>query len=122
MALELARIVGSFQLEVTAAKYFLELKRAAEAAGHKVEVNTAYRSREHQERLYDAYKARKFAPPIVAKPGKSAHERGLSVDLNVKKYPEFLAWLRANAHTFGFFETTPSEPWHWTFIKERVSK
>ena len=120
MALQLARIDGQHQLEVTAARYFLELKRAAELAGHTVVVNTAYRTREHQERLYAAYKARDYAPPLVAKPGKSAHEKGLSVDLDVKEHPAFLAWLRANAHTFGFFETTPTEPWHWTFISGKV--
>lgn len=118
--MNLARIDAQHQLEWTAARYFLELKRAAEAAGHKVEVNTAYRSREYQQRLYDAYVARGKIAPIVAEPGKSAHEKGLSVDMNVAAYPEFLAWLHANAATYGFFATTPSEPWHWTFNRATV--
>lgn len=121
MALRLAPIGNGFKLEETAAKWFLELKRAAEAAGHHVEVNTAWRSRAHQQALYDAYLERNKAPPIVNPPGKSAHELGLSVDINVKKYPAFYAWLQANAHKYGFFKTTPSENWHWTFIRDKVA-
>lgn len=119
--MRLAPIGGGFKLEETAARKFLLLKADALLAGHKVEVNTAWRSRAHQQALYDAYLERNKAPPIVAAPGKSAHELGLSVDLNVKKYPVFLTWLEANAHKYGFYKTTPSENWHWTFIRDKVA-
>ncbi len=121
--MQLARIDGQHQLEATAAKYFLELKRAAELAGFTVVVSEAYRTRERQQLLYDKWKAGKMpGTRIVAKPGKSAHEKGLSVDIKVAEQPGLLAWLRANAHTFGFFKTTANEPWHWTFISGKVPK
>lgn len=57
--------------------------------------------------------------PPTARPGASMHERGLAVDFSengggaLRRGSRGFAWLRANAHRFGFFNL-PSEPWHWS--------
>jgi len=57
--------------------------------------------------------------PPTARPGYSAHERGLAVDfqsngvfINTQSNPAF-RWLAANAGRYGFINL-PSEPWHWS--------
>ncbi|MBU3701910.1 MAG: hypothetical protein FGM58_07675 [Acidimicrobiia bacterium] len=57
--------------------------------------------------------------PPTARPGYSAHERGLAIDftangafINSRRDPAFV-WLSANAGRFGF-TNLPSEPWHWS--------
>lgn len=57
--------------------------------------------------------------PPTARPGFSAHERGLAIDftangrfINSRRDPAFV-WLSANAGRFGF-TNLPSEPWHWS--------
>ena len=57
--------------------------------------------------------------PPTARPGLSAHERGLAIDftangrfINTRRDPAFV-WLAANAGRFGF-TNLPSEPWHWS--------
>lgn len=49
-------------------------------AGYPLRVSSAYRSREKQQALYDAWKSGRSQLP-AAPPGSSAHERGLAVDL-----------------------------------------
>lgn len=66
----------------------------------------------------------------AATPGTSNHGWGLAVDIGIwpgDAGPKtkvqgigsykgvVLAWLRANAADFGFFENVKSEPWHWEF-------
>ncbi|MPY95292.1 MAG: hypothetical protein GEV08_20235 [Acidimicrobiia bacterium] len=48
----------------------------------------------------------------TAVPGTSLHEQGLAVDF--QDLPGAWAWLAANAGRFGFANTIPSEPWHWS--------
>lgn len=57
-----------------------QVRKAVEAAGGRLRVNSAFRSREDQERLY-ANRARNPYP--VAKPGTSKHETGSALDLGV---------------------------------------
>ena len=113
------------QLEKKAAKAWRELVVEAGSAGHDIYLTTAYRTPEHQKKLYAKYvkaiaaweqSGRTTAKPTpVAAPGKSAHEKGRAVDIKVAAYPELLKWLRANASRFGFYETVKTEPWHWEF-------
>ena len=55
----------------------------------------------------------------AATPGLSNHGWGLAVDADVTA-PQTLAWMRANAHTFGFVEAAPREPWHWEFRPQQA--
>lgn len=113
------------KLEKKAAAAWRELVTAAGSDGHDIYLTTAYRSPEHQKRLFAKYvkdiaawerSGRMTAKPTpVAPPGKSAHERGEAVDIKVREFPELLKWLRKNAGRFGWYETVKSEPWHWQY-------
>lgn len=113
------------QLNLEAAKDWRSLVEAAGAAGFDIDLNTAYRTREHQERLFKQYlkdvatwernKRLGPKPSPVARPGTSSHETGSAVDIQVAKNPKLLAWLRANASRYNFYETVKTEPWHWEF-------
>ena len=59
---------------------FYALLTAASAEGIDIWVTSGYRSRAHQKRLYDRWKAGKSRLP-AAPPGKSNHERGRAADL-----------------------------------------
>ena len=79
-------------------------------------VVSGFRSREQQQRLYDAYI--NGTGNLAAKPGNSRHEHGTAVDINWSKLnPQQQAWLRANLPKFGIINTGMSfsqkEPWHW---------
>lgn len=114
-----------------AAHAFVQMDAAARKAGITLTVNTAFRDHEYQKRLYAKYTADKAAgkqPTVVAVPGTSDHERGLSVDIATgvpdelrKAEPKVKAraspvykWLYENADKFGFVNDVSSEPWHWT--------
>jgi hypothetical protein len=58
---------------------------------------------------------KKIAAGIMAKPGRSRHNKGIAVDFDLsKKGAE--AWLHANAHKFGWaWGERRDEPWHWHF-------
>ena len=91
---------------------------------------SGFRSRGYQARVIKRRmtEGKTFAQIIkfVAPPGYSTHEIGNAVDLKAftttfaesKAY----AWLKENAHNFGFSETYPKdnnrlawEPWHWEY-------
>jgi LAS superfamily LD-carboxypeptidase LdcB len=117
-------------LATDAAHAFIMMRHAArDEAGLDLSISTAWRSREYQQRLYDAWVAYKVGKgpwaPMAAKPGSSLHEKGIAVDLhglNSAKpnyNPVRTGWLKANAERFDYFNTgaffsTP-EPWHWVF-------
>lgn len=120
-----------------AATAFVQMDAAAKAAGVPLTVNTAFRDHEYQQRLYAEYMAAKAAGQphaVVAVPGTSDHERGLSVDI-ATGVPEALykasreqkaasspiyRWLYNNAAKWGFANDVSSEPWHWTHKVDSV--
>lgn len=117
-------------LATDAAHAYLFMKGGAwDEARLELPISTAWRSRQYQQRLYDAwilYKSGKGPwAPMAAKPGTSLHEKGIALDLhgfNPAKpnfNPTRAAWMRANADRFNFFNTgaffSQPEPWHWVF-------
>jgi hypothetical protein len=65
-------------------------------------------------RVYDS--SCKGTPP-TAVPGRSRHETGDAIDVNLsgpggRSSPEY-RWLAANASRYGIYNL-PSEPWHWS--------
>jgi len=106
--LTLAPIGHGFELNVTAARDFRRMEAAARADGVTLQINSAFRSYEHQRRLYDT-----MAPGMAARPGYSNHQGGRSVDIDVVS-DRTLNWLRRNAGRFNFTNDVPHEPWHWT--------
>lgn len=128
--------VGSgFYLATAAGEAFVAMRIAAASAGISLPISTAWRSREWQQRLYDAYQAwlRGEGPwaPQAAKPGNSKHEIGLAVDLNgvdprnVNYNAARRAWLDRNAAAYGWqnvgkFFKSP-EPWHFEYQAPSVA-
>lgn len=114
---------------------------AAKEQGLTLEAAYCYRSRETQQEILDeriawyrkegnsAAEAERKALEYVAKPGHSEHELGLAVDIHAEgeTKPELLfAWLKENAHLYGFVERYPEdkvaitgiahERWHYRFV------
>jgi zinc D-Ala-D-Ala carboxypeptidase len=93
------------------------VRRAAAAAaddGIELWVTSGWRSRRHQERLFDAavvkYGSAARARQWVLPPGESAHVRGEAVDIG----PEAGAhWMRAHGVRFGLCQRYANEPWHF---------
>ena len=109
-------------------------------------VTSAYRNYAYQEELYNGYvsdyiaqgmseaQAIAEASKTSARPGQSEHQTGLCLDFIIKgqKLDESFentlafAWLRENAHLYGFILRYPSdkvsvteydyEPWHYRFV------
>lgn len=120
---------------------------AAEADGLSLNITSAWRSRATQAQLYEnrVYRfqlegysreeAEELGATVVARPGTSEHELGLSVDLVTDTYtsldegfaeqPEY-QWLLAHCAEYGFIQRYPPEksditgiiwePWHFRYV------
>lgn len=71
-------------------------------------VNSSFRTREQQEKLYALFLAGKGN--LAAKPGTSKHEFGLAID--ARGSSEWESAMSAN----GWRRTVNSEPWHWEYF------
>lgn len=91
------------------AKQFDSMVAAAKQDGVNITITSGARSRAEQEKLYAAYK--NGTGNLAAKPGTSNHESGDALDLGP---PAAYGWLKQNAGRFGFKNSIPSEPWHWS--------
>jgi len=76
----------------------------------KLQINSAMRTREDQQRLYDAYMARGGRGMPVAPPGSSAHESGLAVDIQQGREARVVDILRKH----GLIQNVPNDPVHFT--------
>lgn len=104
--------VGEFRLSSDAAASFRQMHADAQAAGITIGVNDAYRTYDEQVDLA-ARKGLYSQGGLAATPGKSNHGWGLAIDLELDGQAQ--AWMRENAHKYGFVEDVPREPWHWTY-------
>jgi zinc D-Ala-D-Ala carboxypeptidase len=104
--------VGSHRLWGPAAKAFMNMRADAAAAGIDIGVTDSYRSYAQQVDLAER-KGLYRDGGLAAVPGTSKHGWGVALDLDVNAKAQ--EWLRANATRYGFYETTPREPWHWEF-------
>lgn len=86
-----------------------EMMAAAKKDGVELKINSSYRSRAEQEKLYAAYK--NGTGNLAAKPGSSNHESGLAIDF--AGTPGAFEWLKKNAGRFGL-KNLPGEPWHYS--------
>jgi LAS superfamily LD-carboxypeptidase LdcB len=108
-------------------------KDALENHGITLIANSAWRSFDHQKRIFSRWEekldqwrrngSQGRPPPRPASPGKSKHHNGVAIDIQRSHDdpdgdgPEIGktdAYLRENAHRFGFAQPYPkNEPWHF---------
>lgn len=127
-----------------AAKALETMYEDAKKEGLTLAVNSAYRSYEEQQKIYDEYFRiydEVTAASLVAVPGTSEHQLGLSVDLTSQSVidgqygvfgstPEY-QWVIKNAHKYGFILRYPSdkiditgianEPWHYRYVGVKLA-
>jgi len=97
-------------VEVRTAAAYRRMAEAARRDRIALRIVSGFRTMEHQEALYRAY--RRGRGNLAAIPGHSNHQSGHAVDLNTST-PGVLRWLNRHAARFGFRRTVPTEPWHW---------
>lgn len=88
--------------------------RAAREDGVRMEITSGWRSREHQQRLFDEavaqYGSEDEARRYVATPDSSAHVTGDAVDLGPT---DALSWLSQHGADYGLCQTFANEMWHY---------
>jgi LAS superfamily LD-carboxypeptidase LdcB len=117
--IELVAVGGGKRLATRAANAYLQMVEAAKKDSIDLPLKSAYRDIEEQKRLYAKFLAGTGNP--AAKPGKSQHQQGLSIDvLDCPFDSDRYKWLTLNAGRFGFvanaLTTHPPESWHWTYL------
>ncbi|CAN5675956.1 hypothetical protein BH23DEI1_BH23DEI1_19780 [soil metagenome] len=122
------------------------LRLAAEAAGHALAVQSAYRSFDYQRQVHAGWVAalgEERARRVSARPGHSEHQLGTAVDLRGALGPAPWdlddwaatpagAWTAAHAHHFGFVMSYPAgsehvtcydyEPWHYRWLGRALAE
>jgi zinc D-Ala-D-Ala carboxypeptidase len=102
------------------------LRRAATDAAHdgvEFYVDSGWRSREYQERLFQEaaskYGSAEEAARWVAAPDKSAHVSGDAVDIG---HSDATAWLSEHGAEYGLCQIYSNEPWHYELRPEAVDQ
>lgn len=83
-------------------------------------IGEGWRTRARQQALWDAYVARGYAPPLVARPGTSNHESGNAADFSILRsgrggsYVNVGHWPGARdvMHRLDACLPVPGEAWH----------
>ncbi len=122
-------------MEYETSQAWEELKKFARQKGYYVDIESAYRSIEAQQEIWDSYI--KENKQLVAEPGYSEHHTGLAIDICMKKdgvwlnelHPdlkECYAFLKEHCSEFGFILRYPEgkeaitgygfEPWHFRYV------
>lgn len=120
-----------------AVEAFVDMAKALkEEENLNIYVNSAYRSYHDQEETYNRLTKLYGANYDVAKAGFSEHQTGLSVDIGSGSSKTFKgskeeAWLKLNAHKYGFilrYESSKvkitgyNEPWHFRYVGVDIAK
>lgn len=148
--IELANVDKTRQVDKRIIEELKEMMQAMKNAGiNNIWVQSAYRSVEYQEKLYNnkineylklglkKEEAESLTLKYINKPGESEHNLGLAVDFNRVnedfKNTKAFKWLSINAKDYGFVMRYPEEkanitgieyePWHWRYVgKENAYK
>ena len=125
-------------LRKEAAAAFAKMCRRAAKDSITLWNRSAYRSDTVQRELFENAVMRsgiKSAEQFSARPGHSEHQTGLTADINSIHHsfgntPES-AWLKENAHRYGFIERYPAgkesitgyryEPWHYRYVGKKTA-
>ena len=135
---ELEVIENNQQFDTRAADALREFIAAARDQGLSVYLSSTYRSYAEQTYLYNrkvAQVGEAQAASIVAPPGTSEHQTGLSADITDRYYEvknselentELYQWMSAHCHEYGFIVRYPKdkeevtgiiyEPWHFRYV------
>lgn len=108
---------SNLKLEPKAANAWKEMRAAAKSQGVTLTATSAFRTWKQQEKARQTAE-RKNRPQDAAIPGRSRHQAGRAVDINVNnsKDSEAYLWLARKAHLFGFARTVEHELWHWVYF------
>ncbi|MCL2110192.1 M15 family metallopeptidase [Microgenomates group bacterium] len=109
------------------------MRDAAAAEGISLSVNSAYRSKAEQQKIYDEIADKNK----VALSGYSEHETGLAIDFALQsdddgKDMKTWIWLSRNAYKYGFIHRYPEdkahltgiswEPWHYRYVGQNAAR
>ena len=88
--------------------------RDAQEDGVRLEITSGWRSREHQQRLFDeavrTYGSEEEARRYVSTPDVSAHVTGDAVDIGPTEADD---WLNRHGADYGLCQTFANEIWHF---------
>lgn len=119
-------------LRTDAASAYEQMKAAARKDGingPNLEPHSGFRDPKVQEKLWkeavQKHGSEQEARKWVAPPGRSAHQTGRAIDMNLGYSPksefadqmqntEAYKWLKEHAHEYGFAPYA-REPWHWEY-------
>ncbi len=119
---------------------YLEMKEAMKKQDLKINLSSAYRSYNTQEKLYNEEvekNGKEMADINIARPGHSEHQLGLVIDVNSGSVPfepfgktASYTWVKDNAHRFGYiirYKGNPEltgyqvEEWHLRYVGKDVA-
>ncbi|SEC25514.1 D-alanyl-D-alanine carboxypeptidase [Nocardioides exalbidus] len=96
---------------------FQEARAAAERDGVRLVITSGWRSRAHQERLYEdalvKYGSPEEANRWVATPDQSAHVTGDAIDIGPT---DGAIWVGQHGAEFGLCQTFANEMWHFELL------
>lgn len=140
---ELEDIENSQKFDTRAAAALRDFIAAARAEGLNVYLSSTYRDFATQQYLYNkkvAEYGETIAKTIVAPPGTSEHQLGLSADITDQYYQyknedlektELYQWMSAHCAEYGFIVRYPKdkteltgvmyEPWHFRYVGETAA-
>lgn len=119
---------------------FEEMVEAAKAEGYSILANSAYRSYQDQEEVYQTYYdlyGENYVKKYAARPGYSEHQTGLSLDVasansNIFEESKEFTWMIENAYKYGFVLRFPKgkenitgfqyEAWHYRYVGKDIAK
>lgn len=141
-----AGLNGDQELRAIAIPALKAMATAAAAAGHRIAVQSGYRSYATQVTTFqywvkvDGYA---YALKSSARPGHSEHQLGTALDIRAQggkapwDYQDWAAtptgaWVKANAWRYGFLMSYPEgsetqtcymyEPWHYRFVGVELAR
>ncbi len=121
---------------------FKDMANAALKEGHKLIVNSSFRSHTEQKQTYDYYDnyyGQEYADSFAARPGFSEHQTGLALDIvtpgvSTKDFKDHEAykWLVNNSYKYGFILRFPEnkekitgyrfESWHYRYLGKDLAE
>lgn len=132
--------LGKFYLEEETASAYEQMCLDSINEGLNISINSAYRSYEEQEKLYNDYLklyGKSYVNKYVAVPGYSEHQTGLALDLESLDYDIFknskeYRWIKNNAYKYGFILRYQegkenitgynAEEWHIRYVGRKTAE